>query len=94
MAHIFFMPEARIDAKGRTSIFFAIGSKNFRKEWYPGVFRVTEYEFGVKICKFKMADILGRTGNLKNLLDSDENRHAGVFEVSDNESTLKMRTET
>ena len=41
---------------------FAIGSKNFRKNWYPGVFWVAEYEFGGRIRKFKIADIIRWTG--------------------------------
>ena len=56
-----------------------------------GVFRITEYEFWVQISKFKMADILWWTGNLKKLLYSDENWYSKVFEVSDYKSTLKIR---
>ena len=28
-----------------------IGSNNFRKNWYPGDFRFTKYEFGVQIWR-------------------------------------------
>ena len=73
MAHILFMPKARIDAIGRTSILFRLARRIFAKILYQRVFRVAE----CKLWDFRSLRLRIDTQNTKiqygvsNMADQD-----------------------
>ena len=67
---------------------FAFSSKNFQKNWYPGVFRVAEYEFTLKIRKSE-----NTYSGVFEVSDYESELNIQKFKISDAIWRIKMQKE-